>query len=151
MNNKFLQEVSDLFNEKIKKKDFTIPRTEKDVWGNEVAVINGENVERYKLETWCVSIGVKDFDSPEDIANRALKQLIPAEELHLPDVPIPIYDRDYRHIDGYKIYQLCEWQMLTNDRGYFVGKIFDEKSLMKGFTYYIAFVKYAKILEDKYG
>ena len=151
MNNKFLQEVSDLFNEKIKKKDFTIPRTEKDFWGNVVAVINVENVERYKLETWCVSIGVKDFDSPEDIANRALKQLIPAEELHLPDVPIPIYDRDYRHIDGYKIYQLCEWQMLTNDRGYFVGKIFDEKSLMKGFTHYIAFVKYAKILEDKYG
>ena len=38
--------------------------------------------------------------------------------------------------------------MLVNDSGYFVGKIFDEKSLMKGFTHYIAFIKYAKILED---
>lgn len=149
MNNGFLQEVSDLFNEKIKKKDFTISRTEKDVWGNEVTIINGENVERYKLETWCISVGVRDFDSPEDVVNRALKQLIPAEELHLPDVPI--YNRDYKYIDGYKIYQLCEWQMLANDGGYFVGKIFDGKSLMKGFTHYIAFIKYAKILEDKDG
>lgn len=141
MNNKFLQEISDLFDERIKEKDFTIPRTEKDVWGNEITIINGENIERYKLETWCISVGVRDFDSPEDVVNRALKQLIPSEELHLPNAPI--YNRDY------KIYQLCEWQMLANDSGYFVGKIFDEKSLMKGFTHYIAFIKYAKILEDK--
>ena len=38
--------------------------------------------------------------------------------------------------------------MLADDSGYFVGKIFDETSLRKGFTYYIALVKYAKILED---
>lgn len=143
MNNKFLQEVSDLFNEKIKKKYFTIPRTNQDVFGNEVTIIKGENVERYKLETWCASVGVRDFDSPEDVVNRALEQLIPEEELRLPNSPV--YNRDY------KIYQLCEWQMLVNDGGYFVGKIFDEKSLMKGFTHYIAFIKYAKILEDKGG
>ena len=147
MNNNFLQEVSDLFNKKVKKKDFTIPRTDKDVYGNEVTIIKGENVERYKLETWAISVGVRDFDSPKDVVNRSLKQLIPAEELHLPYVPI--YNRDYKYIDGYKIYQLCEWQMLVNDGGYFVGKIFDEKSLMKGFTHYIAFIKYAKILEEK--
>lgn len=143
MNNKFLQEVSDLFNEKIKKKYFTIPRTNQDVFGNEVTIIKGENVERYKLETWCTSVGVRDFDSPEDVVNRALEQLIPEEELRLPNSSV--CNRDY------KIYQLCEWQMLVNDGGYFVGNIFDEKSLMKGFTHYIAFIKYAKILEDKGG
>lgn len=147
MNNKFLQEISDLFNEKVKKKDFTIPRTEKDVFGNEVTIINGENVERYKLETWGISVGVRDFDSPEDVVNRALKQLIPVEELHLPNSSV--YNRDYKYIDGYKIYQLCEWQMLVNDSGYFVGNIFDEKCLMKGFTHYVVFIKYAKILEDE--
>lgn len=149
MNNRFLQEVSDLFNEKIRKKDFTIPRTEKDVWGNEVTITNGENVERYKLETWYTYVSVRGPDSPEDVVNRALKQLIPAEELHLPDKSVFIKDRKY--IEGYKIHQLCEWRLLEDDGNYYVGRVFDEKERKRGYTNYLIFVKYAKILEDKSG
>ena len=96
MNNRFLKEVSDLFNEKIKKKDFTIPRTEKDVWGSGVVIVDGENIQKYKLETWAISVPFKQTDSANDIVCSALKQLIPAEELHLPDKAV--FVKDYKYI-----------------------------------------------------
>lgn len=147
MNNRFLKEVSDLFDEKIKKKDFTIQRTEKDVWGSEVVIVDGENVKRYRLETWAISVPFKQTDSINDIVCRALKQLIPAEELHLPDKSVFIKGRKY--IDGYKIHQLCEWKLLEDDGNYYVGRVFDKKEIKKGYMNYLIFVKYAKILEDK--
>lgn len=55
----FWKSLSDLFDEKIKKKDFTIPRTEKDVWGSEVVIVDGENIKKYKLETWAISVPFK--------------------------------------------------------------------------------------------
>ena len=149
MNNRFLKEVSDLFNEKIKKKDFTIPRTEKDVWGSEVVIVDGENIQKYKLETWAISIPFKPTDSANDIVCRALKQLIPAEELHLPDKAVFVKGRNY--IDGYKIHQLCEWRLLEDEGNYYVGRVFDKSEIKKGYTNYLIFVKYAKILEDKDG
>lgn len=149
MNNRFLKEVSDLFDEKIKKKDFTIPRTEKDVCGSEVVIVDGENIQKYKLETWAISVPFKPTDSADDIVCRALKQLIPAEELHLPDKSVFIKDNKY--IKGYKIHQLCEWRLLEDDGNYYIGRVFDEKERKKGYTNYLIFVKYAKILEDKGG
>lgn len=149
MNNRFLKEVSDLFDEKIKKKDFTIPRTDKEVWGSEVVIVDGEIIQKYKLETWTISVPFKQTDSANDIVCRALKQLIPAEELHLPDKSVFIKGRKY--IEGYKIHQLCEWRLLEDDGNYYVGRVFYEKEIKKGYTNYLIFVKYAKILEDKGG
>lgn len=149
MNNRFLQEVSDLFNEKIKKKDFTIPRTEKDIWGSEVVIVDGENIQRYKLETWAISVPFKQTDSINDILDRALKKLIPEEESHLPDKSM--FVKDNKYIKGYKIHQLCEWRLLEDDENYYIGRVFDEAEIKKGYTNYLIFVKYAKILEDKGG
>lgn len=149
MNNRFLQEVSDLFNEKIKKKDFTIPRTEKDIWGSEVVIVDGENIQRYKLETWAISVPFKPTDSINDILDRALKKLIPEEESHLPDKSM--FVKDNKYIKGYKIHQLCEWRLLEDDENYYIGRVFDEAEIKKGYTNYLIFVKYAKILEDKSG
>ena len=129
MNNRFLQEVSDLFNERIKKKDFTIRRTEKDIWGSEVVIVDGENIQRYKLETWAISVPFKQTDSINDILDRALKKLIPEEELHLPDKSVFI--KDSKYIEGYKIHQLCEWRLLEDDENYYVGRVFDEKERKK--------------------
>lgn len=142
----FWKSLSDLFDEKIKKKDFTIPRTEKDVWGSEVVIVDGENIKKYKLETWAISVPFKQTDSANDIVCRALKQLIPAEELHLPDKSVFI--KDHKYIEGYKIHQLCEWRLLEVDGNYYVGREFDKDEIKKGYTNYLIFVKYAKILED---
>ncbi len=147
MNAKFLKEISDLFDEKIKEKDFTIPRADKDVFGNEAVIIKGENIQKYKLETWAISVPFKPTDSINDILDRALKQLIPAEELHLPNKSV--FVEDYKYIKGYKIHQLCEWKLLESDGNYYIGRVFDEKEIKKGYTNYLIFVKYAKILEDK--
>ena len=149
MNNKFLQEVSDLFNEKVKDKKFTIDRTEKDVWGSKVVIVDGENIQKYKLETWAIPVTFKQTDSANDIVCRALKQLIPAEELHLPDKSV--FVKDYKYIEGYKIHQLCEWRLLEDDGNYYVGRAFDKDEIKKGYTNYLVFVKYAKILEDNDG
>lgn len=145
----FWKSLSDLFDEKVKKKDFTIPRTEKDVWGSEVVIVDGENIQKYKLETWAISVPFKPTDSANDIVCRALKQLIPAEELHLPDKSAFVKGRKY--IEGYKIHQLCEWRLLEDDGNYYVGRVFDKAEIKKGYTNYLIFVKYAKILEDKDG
>lgn len=149
MNTPFWKKLSDLFDEKVKNKKFTIDRTEKDVWGSEVVIVDGENVERCKLETWAISVPFKPTDSANDIVCRALKQLIPEEELHLPDKSVFIKGRKY--IEGYKIHQLCEWRLLEDDGNYYIGRVFDEKERKKGYTNYLIFVKYAKILEDKGG
>ena len=149
MNMPFWKKLSDLFDEKVKNKKFTIDRTEKDVYGNEVVIVDGENIQKYKLETWAISVPFKPTDSANDIVCRALKQLIPAEELHLPDKAVFVKGRNY--IDGYKIHQLCEWKLLEDEGNYYVGRVFDEKERKKGYTNYLIFVKYAKILEDKGG
>ena len=145
----FWKKLSDLFDEEVNKKDFTISRTEKDVWGSEVVIVDGENIQKYKLETWAISVPFKPTDSANDIVCRALKQLIPAEELHLPDKSIFVKGRKY--IEGYKIHQLCEWRQLEDDGNYYVGRVFDKSEIKKGYTNYLIFVKYAKILEDKGG
>lgn len=147
MNMSFWKKLSDLFDEKVKEKKFTINRTKKKVWGNEVVIIDGENIEKYKLETWAISVPFKPTDSVNDIIDRALKQLIPAEELHFPDKSV--FNKDYKYIEGYKIYQLCEWRLLESDGNYYIGRVFDEKEIKKGYTNYLVFVKYARILEDK--
>ena len=146
----FWKSLSDLFDEKVKNKKFTIDRTEKDVWGSEVVIVDGENIQKYKLETWAISVPFKQTDSTNDIVCRALKQLIPAEELHLPNKSVFI-NKDYKYIEGYKIHQLCEWRLLEDEGNYYVGRVFDEKERKKGYTNYLIFVKYAKILEDKGG
>lgn len=146
MNIPFWKKLSDLFDEKIKKKDFTIQRTEKDVWGSEVVIVDGENIQKYKLETWTISVPFKQTDSINDIICRALKQLIPEEELHLPDKSVLI--KGHKYIDGYKIHQLCEWRLLEDEGNYYIGRVFDEEKIKKGYTNYLIFVKYAKILED---
>ena len=148
MNMPFWKKLSDLFDEKVKDKKFTIPRTEKDVWGTEAVIIKGENIQKYKLETWAISVLVKPTDSISDILDRVLKQLIPAEELHLPNKSVFI-NKDYKYIEGYKIHQLCEWKLLESDGNYYIGRVFDEKERKRGYTNYLIFVKYAKILEDK--
>ena len=145
----FWKSLSDLFDEKVKNKKFTIDRTEKDVWGSEEEIVDGENIQKYKLETWAISVPFKQTDSANDIVCRALKQLIPAEELHLPDKAVFVKGRNY--IDGYKIHHLCEWKLLEDEENYYVGRVFDEKERKKGYTNYLIFVKYAKILEDKGG
>ena len=149
MNMPFWKKLSDLFDEKVKNKKFTIDRTEKDVYGNEVVIVDGENIQKYKFETWAISVPFKPTDSANDIVCRALKQLIPAEELHLPDKSVFVKDRKY--IDVYKIHQLCESKLLESDGNYYVGRVFDKKKKKKGYTNYLIFVKYAKILEDKNG
>lgn len=149
MNMPFWKKLSDLFDEKVKDKKFTIDRTEKDVWGSEVVIVDGENIQKHKLETWAISVPFKLTDSANDIVCRALKQLIPAEELHLPNKSVFIKGRKY--IEGYKIHQLCEWRLLEDEGNYYVGRVFDEKERKKGYTHYLIFVKYAKILEDKSG
>ena len=146
MNMLFLKSLSDLFDEKVKDKKFTIDRTEKDVCGSEVVIVDGENIQKYKLETWAISVPFKPTDSINDILDRALKQLIPAEELHLPNKSV--FVEDYKYIKGYKIHQLCEWKLLESDGNYYIGRVFDEKEIKKGYTNYLIFVKYAKILED---
>ena len=145
----FWKSLSDLFDEKVKNKKFTIDRTEKDVCGSEVVIADGENIQKYKLETWAISVPFKQTDSANDIVCRALKQLIPAEELHLPDKSVSI--RDHKYIEGYKIHQLCEWRLLEDDGNYYVGRVFDKEEIKKGYTNYLIFVKYAKIFEDKDG
>ena len=145
----FWKKLSDLFDEKVKDKKFTIDRTEKDVWGSEVVIVDGENIQKYKLETWAISIQFKQTDSINDILDRALKQLIPAEELQLPDKSVFI--KDHKYIKGYKIHQLCEWKLLESEENYYIGRVFDEEKIKKGYTNYLIFVKYAKILEDKGG
>ena len=145
----FWKKLSDLFYEKVKDKKFTIDRTEKDVFGSEVVIVDGENIQKYKLETWAISVPFKPTDSANDILCSALKQLIPAEELHLPDKAVFVKGRNY--IDGYKIHQLCEWKLLEDEGNYYVGRVFDEKERKKGYTNCLIFVKYAKILEDKGG
>ena len=149
MNMPFWKKLSDLFDEEVNKKDFTIPRTEKDVWGSEVVIVDGENIQKYKLETWAISVPFKPTDSANDIVCRAIKQLIPAEELHLPDKSI--FVKDHKHIEGYKIHQLCEWKLLESEGNYYIGRVFDESEIKKGYTNYLVFVKYAKILEDNDG
>ena len=149
MNMPFWKSLSDLFDEKVRNKKFTIDRTEKDVWGSEVVIVDSENIQKYKLETWAVSTPFKQTDSANDIVCRALKQLIPAEELHLPDKAVFVKGRNY--IDGYKIHQLCEWRLLEDNGNYYVGRVFDKSEIKKGYTNYLIFVKYAKILEDKDG
>lgn len=69
--------------------------------------------------------------------------------MHLPDKSVFIKGRKY--IEGYKIHQLYEWRLLEDDENYYVGRVFDEKEIKKGYTNYLIFVKYAKILEDKSG
>ena len=149
MNMPFWKKLSDLFDEEVNKKKFTIDRTEKDVYGNEVVIVDGENIQKYKLETWAISVPFKPTDSANDIVCRALKQLIPAEELHLPDKSI--FVKDHKHIEGYKIHQLCEWKLLESEGNYYIGRVFDESEIKKGYTNYLVFVKYAKILEDNDG
>lgn len=147
MNMPFWKKLSDLFDEKVKDKKFTIDRTEKDVWGSEVVIVDGENIQKYKLETWAISVPFKPTDSINDILDRALKKLIPEEESHLPNKSVLVKDNKY--IKGYKIHQLCEWKLLESDENYYIGRIFDKKEIKKGYTNYLIFVKYAKILEDK--
>ena len=149
MNMPFWKKLSDLFDEKVKDKKFTIDRTEKDVFGSEVVIVDGENIQKYKLETWAISIPFKPTDSINDILDRALKKLIPEEESHLPNKSM--FVKDNKYIKGYKIHQLCEWRLLEDDGNYYVGRVFDEKERKKGYTNYLIFVKYAKILEDKGG
>ena len=149
MNMPFWKKLSDLFDEKVKDKKFTIDRTEKDVWGSEVVIVDGENIQKYKLETWAISVPFKPTDSINDILDRALKKLIPEEESHLPDKSVFIKGRKY--IEGYKIHQLCEWKLLESERNYYIGRVFDESEIKKGYTNYLVFVKYAKILEDNDG
>ena len=143
----FWKKLSDLFDEKVKDKKFTIDRTEKDVWGSEVVTVDGENAERYKLETWTISVPFKQTDSINDILDRALKKLIQEEESHLPNKSV--FVKDNKYIKGYKIHQLCEWKLLESEGNYYIGRIFDKKEIKKGYTNYLIFVKYAKILEDK--
>ena len=147
MNIPFWKKLSDLFDEKVKDKKFTIDRTEKDVWGSEVVIVDGENIQKYKLETWAISVPFKQTDSINDILDRALKQLIPEEESHLPNKSV--FVKDNKYIKGYKIHQLCEWKLLESDENYYIGRVFDEAEIKKGYTNYLIFVKYAKILEDK--
>ena len=147
MNMPFWKKLSDLFDEKVKDKKFTIDRTEKDVFGSEVVIVDGENIQKYKLETWAISIPFKPTDSINDILDRALKKTIPEEESHLPNKSM--FVKDNKYIKGYKIHQLCEWRLLEDDGNYYVGRVFDEKERKKGYTNYLIFVKYAKILEDK--
>ena len=149
MNMPFWKKLSDLFDEKVKDKKFTIDRTEKDVFGSDAVIVDGENIQKYKLETWAISVPFKPTDSINDILDRALKKLIPEEELHLPDKSV--FVKDYKHIVGYKIHQLCEWRLLEDDGNYYVGRVFDKAKIKKGYTNYLIFVKYAKILEDKDG
>lgn len=149
MNMPFWKKLSDLFDEKVKDKKFTIDRTEKDVWGSEVVIVDGEIIQKYKLETWAISVPFKPTDSINDILDRALKKIIPEEESHLPDKSVFI--KDHKYIEGYKIHQLCEWRLLEDDGNYYVGRVFDEKERKKGYTNYLIFIKYAKILEDKGG
>ena len=149
MNMPFWKKLSDLFDEKVKDKKFTIDRTEKDVFGSEVVIVDGENIQKYKLETWAISIPFKPTDSINDILDRALKKIIPEEESHLPNKSM--FVKDNKYIKGYKIHQLCEWRLLEDDGNYYVGRVFDEKERKKGYTNYLIFVKYAKILEDKGG
>ena len=40
---------------------------------------------------------------------------------------------------------------LEDEGNYYVGRVFDEKEIKKGYTNYLIFIKYAKILEDKGG
>ncbi len=148
MNMPFWKKLSDLFDEKVKEKKFTIDRTEKDVWGSEVVIVDGENIQKYKLETWAISVPFKPTDSISDIIDRALKQLIPAEELHLPNKSVFI-NKDSGYIEGYKIHQLCEWKLLEDCQGYYIGRTFGKEAMKKEYTNYLIFVKYAKILEDK--
>lgn len=147
MNMPFWKKLSDLFDEKVKNKKFTIDRTEEDVWGSEVVTVDGENAERYKLETWTISVPFKQTDSINDILDRALKKLIQEEESHLPNKSV--FVKDNKYIKGYKIHQLCEWKLLESEGNYYIGRIFDKKEIKKGYTNYLIFVKYAKILEDK--
>ena len=147
MNVPFWKKLSDLFDEKVKNKKFTIDRTEEDVWGSEVVTVDGENAERYKLETWTISVPFKQTDSINDILDRALKKLIQEEESHLPNKSV--FVKDNKYIKGYKIHQLCEWKLLESEGNYYIGRIFDKKEIKKGYTNYLIFVKYAKILEDK--
>ena len=147
MNIPFWKKLSDLFDEKVKDKKFTIDRTEKDVFGSEVVIVDGENIQKYKLETWAISIPFKPTDSINDILDRALKKLIPEEESHLPNKSM--FVKDNKYIKGYKIHQLCEWRLLEDDGNYYIGRVFDEAEIKKGYTNYLIFVKYAKILEDK--
>ena len=149
MNMPFWKKLSDLFDEKVKDKKFTIDRTEKDVWGSEVVIVDGENIQKYNLETWAISIPFKPTDSINDILDRALKKLIPEEESHLPNKSM--FVKDNKYIKGYKIHQLCEWRLLEDDGNYYVGRVFDKAEIKKGYTNYLIFVKYAKILENKDG
>ena len=149
MNMPFWKKLSDLFDEKVKDKKFTIDRTEKDVFGSEVVIVDGENIQKYKLETWAISVPFKPTDSINDILDRALKKLIPEEESHLQNKSM--FVKDNKYIKGYKIHQLCEWRLLEDDGNYYVGRVFDKAEIKKGYTNYLIFVKYAKILEDKDG
>ena len=149
MNMPFWKKLSDLFDEKVKDKKFTIDRTEKDVFGSEVVIVDGENIQKYKLETWAISVPFKPTDSINDILDRALKKLIPEEESHLPNKSM--FVKDNKYIKGYKIHQLCEWRLLEDDGNYYVGRVFDKAEIKKGYTNYLIFVKYAKILENKDG
>ena len=149
MNMPFWKKLSDLFDEEVKDKKFTIDRTEKDVWGSEVVIVDGENIQKYKLETWAISVPFKPTDSINDILDLALKKLIPEEESHLPNKSM--FVKDNKYIKGYKIHQLCEWRLLEDDGNYYVGRVFDKAEIKKGYTNYLIFVKYAKILEDKDG
>ena len=149
MNMPFWKKLSDLFDEKVKDKKFTIDRTEKDVFGSEVVIVDGENIQKYKLETWAISVQFKPTDSINDILDRALKKLIPEEESHLQNKSM--FVKDNKYIKGYKIHQLCEWRLLEGDGNYYVGRVFDKAEIKKGYTNYLIFVKYAKILEDKDG
>ena len=149
MNMPFWKKLSDLFDEEVKDKKFTIDRTEKDVFGSEVVIVDGENIQKYKLETWAISVPFKQTDSINDILDRALKKLIPEEESHLQNKSM--FVKDNKYIKGYKIHQLCEWRLLEGDGNYYVGRVFDEKERKKRYTNYLIFVKYAKILEDKDG
>ena len=143
----FWKKLSDLFDEKVKDKKFTIDRTEKDVFGSEVVIVDGENIQKYKLETWAISVQFKPTDSINDILDRALKKIIPEEESHLPNKSM--FVKDNKYIKGYKIHQLCEWKLLEGDGNYYIGRVFDKEENKKGYTNYLIFVKYAKILEDK--
>lgn len=149
MNMPFWKKLSDLFDEKVKDKKFTIDRTEKDVWGSEVVIVDGEIIQKYKLETWAISVPFKPTDSINDILDRALKKLILEEESHLPNKSV--FVKDNKYIKGYKIHQLCEWKLLESDENYYIGRVFDKSEIKKGYTNYLIFVKYAKILEDKDG
>ena len=149
MNMPFWKKLSDLFDEEVKDKKFTIDRTEKDVWGSEVVIVDGENIQKYKLETWAISVPFKPTDSINDILDRALKKIIPEEESHLPNKSM--FVKDNKYIKGYKIHQLCEWKLLESEGNYYIGRVFDKEEIKKGYMNYLIFVKYAKILEDKDG